>query len=617
MTEQTFDIDIDMTEFPTARVGIERYKADKRQLGGILLLLGTCAAFQPLTSIASLVGYNSTNASTPLERASLFAGLIELVFGSLAMLVGYLNLVHDLRNSSLSGVLILITQLAWAPFITAMVAIGKEAVGPYQYDNVQTIVNETLVLQQFVVNSFVPSNYLPSERDVRFFGAMGILGLLGYGIGFFGSLAFVEFAIYAFDKGKPDTRSAEYYRGCFLVYTFILVLAGMSQLLLGAYSMTEYGMGPYKPPVTVGIYNIYFPQISVAVGLVQMLIGYYGFARYLEFVPTGPKDHHYQILILIQWFSTLFLQNLTQIAYAPGNEYAASLQSAALLTVGLNIILAFLEYKMRTTPIYISKEYYGIMVPKSADDYQDPVSSSSSDDSSVEEDFDAPQDEPVSVISSPEGQEVVVQRRISQLEPMPSEVRRTAESQPDPEPEVTVDIETGISGEVMEEDLPIIEEETIEHSQALSEDTPPRSNLAGSQEPSDWSEILPTPAHFSPEDPAEAPPEWHFDAVDDGDEEEEENGDAVPRRKSQDPPERGDSPYEELLYKNLSFEEAKFLADLEEASTVSISDSEPGLLSEDTPDDSSAALNKRLEAIENNLFTETMEAYNKTLKEFF
>jgi hypothetical protein len=370
----------DDTAFPTAAVGRARFQSDRRQLGGIMLLLATCATIQPLAGITGFFSLDNLEESTLLQQVAVAGGVCQLIFGLLGMVVGYLSLVHDYGNPKLSGVLILLTQTAYVPFVTELTAVGQVATAPYEYGSVETITQDgnELLLEEYVINPFLPADYLPTEQDVRFFGAMGILGILAYGMAFFGSLGFTKFALYAFDKNKPNARNADYYRSRLLCYTFLLVLAGMSQLLLGAYTITEYGTGPLEPPMRVAMYVISFPEISIVVGSIQMLVGYYGIARYLAYVPVGPKDHQYQLLLLFQWICMVALQYLTQITYSndpsagAGNNAAASVPSLALLSVGLNVLPAFLDYKMRTIPTHISKEYYGILMP-STEIFQDGI----------------------------------------------------------------------------------------------------------------------------------------------------------------------------------------------------------------------------------------------------
>jgi hypothetical protein len=353
----------DDDEIPFLNLGRERYVSDKRQLGGLCLVLGTCAAFQPLATIASLVGMedeNTSNNLSTLETIVLTAAVLQFLFGSLAMVVGYLGLVHDYGHYILTGSLILFTQLGWVPFITGMVEIGQAASGPFAIDTQKTESNGTVLLEEFVVNPFIPPSYLPTQLDVQFFGAMGIIGIMAYGTGFLGSLAFTEFALYAFDVGKPTHRDARYFRGRLAFYSFVLALAGVSQLLLGSYILFEFGGGPLSPAMGVAMYQIYFPEITVALGCIQMVIGYIGIARYLSYIPVGPSDHEMQAAALLGWVFQLVLQYIVQISYMVGDENAAAMPSLALLSLGMNLLPAYLDFKMRTTPHYLTNEYYGI-----------------------------------------------------------------------------------------------------------------------------------------------------------------------------------------------------------------------------------------------------------------
>jgi hypothetical protein len=364
--------DDDDDDAPFLEIGKRRLMADRRQLAGLMLVLGTCAAFQPLASVASLTGIEEDvgseedvgRSNSAMENALLASGLVQVIFGILAMIVGYLYLVHDYSDYRLTGVLILLTQLAWMPFITGMVEIGKAASGPYIIETRRTVSGESIILQDYVVNPFIPEDYLPNERDVQFFGAIGILGILSYGTGFIGSLAFTEFALYAFDVGKPTHRDARYYRGRLVFYSFVMAIAGISQLLLGSYILFNFGNGPLIPSVGVSMYQVYFPEITVAIGCTQVITGYFGVGRYLNYVPVGPNDHQFQIVALVGWLLQLSLQYIVQICYGPNDENAASLPSLALLSLGLNILPAFLDLKMRSTPMFLTNEYYGLRAGK-------------------------------------------------------------------------------------------------------------------------------------------------------------------------------------------------------------------------------------------------------------
>lgn len=228
-----------------------------------------------------------------------------------------------------------------------MVQIGMDASEPYTIGTRTTPDGDSVVLEKYVENPFIPEDYLPTIRDVRFFGAFGIMAVFAYGVSFLGSLALTAFAIYAIDTGNGASRNDRYYGSRLVFYSFIVVIAGLSQVLVGSYTLYEFGSGPLLPPVSVAMYQIHFPEISMAVGCLQMVIGYYGILRYLGWVKRGPEDHQFQILIAFQWASMLGLQNLVQIGYAEGDEGAGAAPSVALLSVGMNILPAFLDFKMR------------------------------------------------------------------------------------------------------------------------------------------------------------------------------------------------------------------------------------------------------------------------------
>jgi hypothetical protein len=54
------------------------------------------------------------------------------------------------------------------------------------------------------------------------------------------------------------------------------------------------------------------------------------------------------------------MQILTQVSYAPGGMAAAAAPSQTMLTMGICVIVAYLDFKMRTTPEEIPADYYGL-----------------------------------------------------------------------------------------------------------------------------------------------------------------------------------------------------------------------------------------------------------------
>jgi hypothetical protein len=324
-----------------ASLGKERFKSDKRQLGGMLMLLGTTALVFPLANIASRVGPDGTTVSEGIPLSSLVASVFVVNMGIVSMVLGYLSLVHDYGNKYLTGSLIAFTQLAWMPFITDLTDVGRTARSGV---------------------GFIPEDYDPSEGDVRFVGAMGMMGILGYGTGFLGSLAFIQFALFSYQNGTPQTRPGSYYRGRLGFYSFLLFLVGLSQLLLGIYTVRNFGQGPLENgPIGVAMYLVFFPEISIFCGSLQLLVSIFGFARSVGVADDGPDNHSYQTVALVSWICTVSMQILTQVAYAPGPAAAAMAPSVTMLTLGSNVLPAFLDFKMRTTPDEFPTDYYGLV----------------------------------------------------------------------------------------------------------------------------------------------------------------------------------------------------------------------------------------------------------------
>ena len=323
-----------------ADLGRERLQSDKRQRAGLLMMQGAAALVYPLANIATLVGPNGTTANMGLPVSSLISSVLVVVMGIQGMVLGYLGLVHDVGHKYLTGFLAVFIQLAWMSYLTDLTTVGRGARSGM---------------------AFISPGYHPTASDVRFVGAMGMIGIIAYGLGFLGSLAFYAFDLYTFQSGKPEKRPGGYYRGRLGFYCFAFFLAGISQFLLGVHIINKLSSGPLvKGPIAVAMYFVSFPEISVAVGLLQMIVATYGMARaYLHFA-DGPDNHSFQFAALILWICVVSMQILTQFAYAPGGMAAAGAPSVTMLTLGLHVLPAYLDYKMRTVPETISASYYGL-----------------------------------------------------------------------------------------------------------------------------------------------------------------------------------------------------------------------------------------------------------------
>ena len=159
--------------------------------------------------------------------------------------------------------------------------------------------------------------------------------------------------------GKPTDRTASYFQSRLTYYGFGLALAGLSQLLLGAYVTSKFGGGPLLPAIGVAMYIVHFPGINIFVGLVQLLTGIFALLRRYGFMNNGPNDNRLQYCAAFMWLCMLSMQILTQVGYAPEGMFAPAAPTIACLSLGISVMSAYLDFKMRNTPEELPADYYG------------------------------------------------------------------------------------------------------------------------------------------------------------------------------------------------------------------------------------------------------------------
>jgi hypothetical protein len=76
----------------------------------------------------------------------------------------------------------------------------------------------------------------------------------------------------------------------------------------------------------------------------------------------GSSDHSYQIGMAFTWVVVLSMMIVTQISWGANGAVAAPI--VAIVTLGIHVITAFLDFKARTTLEEIPVEYYGLMAEK-------------------------------------------------------------------------------------------------------------------------------------------------------------------------------------------------------------------------------------------------------------
>ncbi|CAB9496059.1 expressed unknown protein [Seminavis robusta] len=296
----------------------------------------------PAANIVSGFGPDGANTTDPGEIPfwGLVGGLCLFINGNLAVLVGYLVTVHDWDHRYLTQFLMVTIQTAWIPYITDMTSVGKASRLPAEE------------------NVFIPFEYEPSDADVQFVGAIGIVAILTYGFAFVGSIAFMVWSLYGYTNGNHEQRSGSYFKGRLGFYSGVLSLAGIAQLLLGTYCSVKFSARTLSEgPVHVAFLFVTYPVISILVGTVQFLNGLWGFARSYGY-HLGANDVSFCMSLAMQWVLVLSLQIVAQIGYLPGGEAAAAAPTVAAFSLGLNLMPAYLDQKMRSLPAEFPEHYY-------------------------------------------------------------------------------------------------------------------------------------------------------------------------------------------------------------------------------------------------------------------
>jgi hypothetical protein len=336
-------------------IGALRYESHLRELAALALLMAVVLIIQPLPDVVGLVGEDTTTDSG-VTLWLLIGSLILVAEGVVAGFVAYHSLVHNGHKDSFMKNLLLIllvgVQFSYIPYIATMVDIGKKA----RRDDIY-------------MNTFIPMEYDPSKKDVHLVASMGILAVLTYAFSLVGAMAFFLFAMHAFISGTPELRPATYFRGRHLFYSFVLALAGFTQLLLGSYiqkNFVEDGGKLEYGPIGVAVYVVIFPAMNIVVGIIQLMMGMWGMLRAhgLSMFMLGSEDEgckYFQWAMFFSWFLQFALQVLTQIGYLPGTTLSQAAPQVFCLSFGLNLMPAYLDYKMRSLPEVIDKaEYYGL-----------------------------------------------------------------------------------------------------------------------------------------------------------------------------------------------------------------------------------------------------------------
>ncbi|CAB9502552.1 expressed unknown protein [Seminavis robusta] len=299
-----------------------RFHADRRQLGGMLMITGFCAVIHPIANIVNSFDADGTLNTDP--------------------------------STIPFWVLTAINQLCWIPYITDMTNLGKMASSDPSKQGL------------------VPAVHNPTETDVKFVASIGVIAVACYGFAYVGSLSFMAFGLHSLNARKYEQRPSGYYKGRLTFYSLVLTVGGGAQLALGIYAANNFGTGVLNDGIGTGALGegtiraamliVNYPLVSIFVGAIQVFHGLWGIARSFG-KHRGPRDNKFQLYLAIQWVLVLCFQDIMQLAYFPVNVMTPMAAGIAAVSFGINMMPAYLDAKMRHTPEEIPEGYY-IEVPQ-------------------------------------------------------------------------------------------------------------------------------------------------------------------------------------------------------------------------------------------------------------
>jgi hypothetical protein len=345
-------------------VGLLRLQNEMRQLGAVLLVLGIGTTFSTLALLAHLLeGQQGTSQITQgFKLPILVANLLQVVSGMVASATGIICILQAPLDSPCFH--------RWSKCMVAIVNFGPIAL-------IITVVQ--LAMKRHLIDDddksmeeldFFPEDWETTSRDVHVAISMGILSLISVCATLIGGLTVSGLHICALQALQPHARTRAYHILRYGYYNILVMVGGMSYLVLGAYLWSRFGVGPYYEAVHVAVYTVHFPLVAVLVGSMQTGMGVYGFLRAIGTCSMGTStdyasDHSFLLVTCITWIVTTCLQFVLEPAYGAGESFQAEGATIGCVYLGFFLMPAYLDHLVRTTPVVVHPQDYGL--PADAD----------------------------------------------------------------------------------------------------------------------------------------------------------------------------------------------------------------------------------------------------------
>jgi hypothetical protein len=322
-----------------------RYVNEMRQTGGMAIFYGTMAILPVFVGLCDVTDIGikwqgSENIFPPI--ALLIAFLTQIVFGITNIAVGLGWLLLDKGDKTCSLLNMIFTYASWYPFLT-MIAAFIFMADKFPDTDMQP---------------FIPTTFNPTEEQVDSIAAFETFGFIAYAANLIGALTFFSTKLFRMQSESGLTvYNRAYYNSRQMYYTFLTLLAGFTQLVLGFYVQDEFGDGRYGDPIGYGPFLVSYPEISIAMGF---LIFFHGVILFLRSV--GPHESrvqyvsHFEVWTFFVFLAAAGMQILAQVAVAPST---ASISAINIFNVlGLAVMPTYLDIKACATPETVADDYY-------------------------------------------------------------------------------------------------------------------------------------------------------------------------------------------------------------------------------------------------------------------
>lgn len=328
-------------------LGMERRKSEMKTIGGLLLSVGCGAAFSALSLTAVVIeGMGGRDQVKGFNLPILVGNMLQCTSGMGSMVVGLdTMLAASLSKRAHSFAFWLLVIANMAP-VTIVFSIVRVLMGARQDPS---------------AGVFIPSYMEPTRTDNKVVALCGIVALIAVCVTLLGGITLLASTLCAFIGDQCVSRNRFSYRLRYGYFSFLVVVGGLSQWLLGWHCWFRFGGGPYDDAIHVTVYAIFLPQLTWLVGLVQTAVGFFGLFRACGWNSIGgAEDHRFEVASIVSWLITMLLQIIVQPSYAKGDAYDAEGATFACVYLGFFIIPVWLDYRVRVTPAIISPEYYAI-----------------------------------------------------------------------------------------------------------------------------------------------------------------------------------------------------------------------------------------------------------------